>query len=114
MLWARSTIFTGSPMSRTNTSPLPAPMSPARITSCTASGIVMKKRVISGCVTVTGPPRSFWLRKMGPRLRPAALDLAAEDRHPAAGGGEDVAEADRGEARLRVPLSGGLDDPLGH
>ena len=42
MLWARSTIFTGSPMSSTKTSPLPAPMSPARITSCTASGIVMK------------------------------------------------------------------------
>ena len=25
----------------------------------------MKKRVISGCVTVTGPPRSIWRRKIG-------------------------------------------------
>ena len=34
-------------------------------TSCTASGIVMKKRVISGCVTVTGPPRAICRRKIG-------------------------------------------------
>ena len=42
MLLARSMIFTGSPISSTNTSPTPAPRSPARITSWTASGIVMK------------------------------------------------------------------------
>ncbi len=40
--------------------------------------------------------------RVGDGDRAAALDLAAEDRHDAAGGGEDVAEADRGEARLRV------------
>ena len=32
---------TGSPMSSTNTSP-PSPSEPARMMSCTASGIVMK------------------------------------------------------------------------
>jgi hypothetical protein len=41
MLPARSTIFTGSPISRTNTSP-PVESSPERMISCTASGIVMK------------------------------------------------------------------------
>ena len=35
------------------------------MTSCTASGIVMKKRVISGSVTVTGPPAAIWRRKIG-------------------------------------------------
>ena len=38
---ARSTIFTGSPMSRMNTSP-PLPIVPACSTSCEASGMVMK------------------------------------------------------------------------
>ena len=58
MLRARSMIFTCSPISRTNVSP-PRAMFAARITSCTASGIVMKKRSMSGWVTVTGPPRSI-------------------------------------------------------
>ena len=35
------------------------------MTSWTASGIVMKKRVMSGSVTVTGPPASIWRRKIG-------------------------------------------------
>ena len=61
---ARSVIFTGSPMSSTYTWPRP-PIAPAWTMSCTASGIVMKKRVISGCVTVTGPPRAICLRKIG-------------------------------------------------
>ena len=51
-------------MSSTNTWPRP-PIAPACTTSDTASGIVMKYRVISGCVTVTGPPFSIWLRKVG-------------------------------------------------
>ena len=38
---ARSTIWTGSPISSTNTSP-PSPSEPARMISWTASGIVMK------------------------------------------------------------------------
>ena len=42
MFRARSTIFTGSPISSTKTSPDPPPRSPAWITSWTASGIVMK------------------------------------------------------------------------
>ena len=51
-------------MSSTKISPRP-PIAPAWTTSETASGIVMKYRVISGCVTVTGPPRSIWRRKIG-------------------------------------------------
>ena len=35
------------------------------MTSWTASGIVMKNRVISGSVTVTGPPAAIWRRKIG-------------------------------------------------
>jgi hypothetical protein len=41
MFSASSTIFTGSPMSRTYTSPRP-PIAPAWTTSDAASGIVMK------------------------------------------------------------------------
>ena len=41
MLRARSMIFTGSPISSTNTSP-PVDSSPERMISWTASGIVMK------------------------------------------------------------------------
>ena len=41
------------------------PASPARMMSCTASGIVMKKRVMRSSVTVTGPPRAIWRRKIG-------------------------------------------------
>ncbi len=64
MFRASSTIETGSPMSSTNTCP-ERPIEPAWTTSETASGIVMKKRVISGWVTPTGPPRSIWRRKIG-------------------------------------------------
>ena len=52
---ARSMIDTGLPMSRRNTLPSSA-IAPAWSTRLTASGIVMKYRVISGSVTVTGPP----------------------------------------------------------
>ncbi len=41
MARARSSIFTGSPMSSTNTSP-PEAMAPAWMTSAAASGIDMK------------------------------------------------------------------------
>ena len=71
MFRARSRIRIGSPMSRTRIRPRP-PIAPAWITSATASGIVMKKRVISASVTVTGPPRSIWRRKSGITL-PAEL-----------------------------------------
>ena len=59
--------------------------------SCTASGIVMKKRVISGCVTVTGPPRAIWRRKIG---------ITEPGR------AEDVAEAHGDEPRRRRPPGG--------
>ena len=48
-------IYTGSPISSTNTSPLDA-SAPACNTSRTASGIVIKYRLIFLSVTVTGPP----------------------------------------------------------
>jgi len=61
MSLASSTILTGSPMSSTKISP-PSPIKPACNTNCAASGIDMKNRVISGWVTVIGPPASicFW------------------------------------------------------
>ena len=50
---------------------------------------------------------------MRDRHRPAALDLPAEDRDHAAGRAEDVAEADRDEARRDVLARAvRLDDPL--
>jgi len=58
---ARSTIFTGAPMSSTNISP-PFPMAPACKTSWEASGMVMKYRTMSGWVTVTGPPWAIFAR----------------------------------------------------
>ena len=97
MFCARSTIRTGSPMSRTKISPWP-PIPPAWTTSATASGVVMKYRVMSGC---------------GDRDGAALLDLPAEDGDDAAGRPEDVAEADRDEARRHVGIVAvGLDDPL--
>ena len=39
-------------------------MAPAWMTSCTASSTVMKNRVTSSSVTVTGPPRSTWAWKV--------------------------------------------------
>ena len=55
---------TGAPMSSTKISP-PEPIAAASSTNCAASGMVMKKRRISGCVTVTGPPAAIWLWKRG-------------------------------------------------
>ncbi len=63
-LRARSTIFTGSPMSRTKISP-PFAYAPACSTRETASGMVMKYLMMSGCVTVTGPPASICFWKSG-------------------------------------------------
>jgi len=60
---ARSTIFTGSPMSRMKISP---PAHRARLHHELARlGIVMKYRRISGCVTRTGPPFAICWRKIG-------------------------------------------------
>jgi hypothetical protein len=61
---ARSTIFTGLPMSSTKISP-PSARDAACITSWHASGIVMKYRFMSGCVTVTGPPSSICFLNVG-------------------------------------------------
>ncbi len=93
---ARSTTFTGSPMSSTKTSP-PSPITAAWSTSCTASGMVMKYRTMSGCVTVTGPPFWIWRRKVGMTLPAAA---------------QHVSEADRDEA-TRAPRTDLLHDALG-
>ncbi len=62
---ASSMIRIGSPISSTNTSPLPSLSDPARMISWTASGTVMKYRVMRGSVTVTGPPAAIWRRKIG-------------------------------------------------
>ena len=51
-------------MSSTNTSP-PWHMEPACKTSWAASGIVMKYRMMSRWVTVTGPPRRICSRNTG-------------------------------------------------
>ena len=67
MLRARSRIRTGSPISSTKISD-PLPMTEACRTNCTASGMVMKYRRISGCVIVTGPPRAICCLKMGTTL----------------------------------------------
>src|SRR3954468_14301890 len=61
---ASCSIDTGSPISSTNTSP-PPPRDAARMTSWTASGIVMNYRVMRSSVTVTGPPSAIWRRKIG-------------------------------------------------
>ena len=44
---------------------VPVDIVAASITRRQASGIVMKKRVMSGCVTVTGPPLAICSRKRG-------------------------------------------------
>ena len=61
---AKSSILTGSPISRTKTSP-PFAIEPACITSCAASGMVIKKRVMSGSVSVIGPPSSICFLNLG-------------------------------------------------
>ena len=83
---ARSTIRTGVPMSSTYTAPF-TPSAPAWITRLAASGIVMKYRVMSGWVSVTGPPRT---------------DLLLEDRHHAAAAPQHVAETHRDERLIRA------------
>ena len=65
--WARSIDATGSPMSSTNRSPLRPSAAASRI-SRAASGMVMKKRVMSGCVIVSGPPFSSCSWKIGTTL----------------------------------------------
>ena len=104
MLRARSRMRTGSPMSSTKMSP-PSAMPVASITSCTASGIVMKKRVMSGCVTVTGPPRSICCWKMGstePELPSTLPKRTAANR-----------VAERGAVRLARPARpGALEPPI--
>ena len=62
----------------------PAPPSPRlRSTSSTASRTVMKKRVTSGWVTVSGPPAASW---------------RGEQRHHRAGRAQHIAEPHRDEA----------------
>ena len=99
MLWARSTIFTGSPISSTKTSP--------RAGAEVAGPDHQLDRLRDGH-EVAGHLR------VGDGDRPAALDLAAEDRHDAARRAEHVAEADADEAGPGVRCAGRLDDPLGH
>ena len=91
---------TGSPMSSTNISPALA-MLAASMTSPTASSTVMKKRVTSGWVTVTGSPFSICsdsTDRNEPRL-PSTLPKRTE-----------ASGCCRGLARLHDHLG----QPLGH
>src|SRR5712691_2595375 len=72
IIWrARSTILTGWPISRTKILPRESPSSASGVaaeassTSSTASRTVMKNRLASGCVTVSGPPAASWRAKSG-------------------------------------------------
>ena len=71
---------------------------PAWITSRTASGMVMKKRVMRSSVTVIGPPAAI---------------CSLEERHHAAARAEHVAEAHGHEPRVGGLARHGLDDALG-
>ena len=82
---ARSTILTGSPMSSTKTSPRP-PIAPAWTTS---DDRLRDRHEVARHLRVRDGHR------------PAALDLAAEDRDHAARRAEHVAEAHGDEARRR-------------
>ena len=67
---ARSSIFTGSPISKTNMLPFwfftaSSGIAAACRTKDVASFTVMKKRVISGCVIVIGPPAAICLSNSG-------------------------------------------------
>ena len=62
---ANSRMGTGRPISSIAIPPLILGRSEAWRISCTASGIVMKKRLTSSCVTVRGSPASIWLLKSG-------------------------------------------------
>ncbi len=74
-------------------------------TSEAASGMVMKYRVISGWVTVTGPPRSIWRRKIGITEPGRAEDVAEADRDEA--GRDVVADARTTRRSIRRPPSTG-------
>src|SRR5205823_4720400 len=52
--------------------------------------------------------------RMGDGYGATLLDLTAEDRYHAPGRGEHVPEPNGHEARARVALARGLDDPLRH
>ena len=64
ILLARVSIFTDSPMSNTKIW-LPVDIVAASITRRHASGMVMKNLVISGWVTVTGPPLAICSLNLG-------------------------------------------------
>ena len=64
MRFARSAMRTGLPMSKTKIYP-PLPIVPASNTSLQASGMSMKKRMMSGWVTVIGPPIAICFLKIG-------------------------------------------------
>src|SRR3954466_12222910 len=105
MLCARSTIFTGSPLSSTKTSPHPEPEDLAARPAEIAGADHQLDRLRDGH-EVAGHLR------IGDGHPPATLDLAAEDRHDAPRGGQHVAETDRDEPGLRMLSPGRLRDPL--
>ena len=79
-------MLTASPMSSMKISPPPARVD-ACSTSCTDSRTLMKKRVMRGSVTVTGPPSEICRANVGmtlPRL-PSTLPKRTEHQREPAG-----------------------------
>lgn len=64
------------------------------MTSWDASDIVMKYRVMSLCVTVTGPPLSIWALNRG--IANARLGVAARGAEGILAGADAGAQADPG------------------
>src|SRR4051794_29117663 len=121
---ARSAMRTGAPMSRTSTSP-PLRMAPAWMISWTASEMVMKYRVTSGCRHRSPPAASTvhpW-RRESPALRqsPRWSVLRGMSEHgdglgevarlvgiPAQDHGDAAGQVLEGEHRLQRPPRGRL------
>ena len=96
---------TGSPMSSTKISP-PLPMAPVWMTSRTASGMVMKKRVMRSSVTVTGPPAAICRLKSGTTLplEPSTLPKRTDMSRVSAASRAMVSTM-RSESALESPMT---------
>ena len=108
---ASSMIRTGSPMSSTNTS---APPRRDRRADLPRRGRRRERAGADDQLDGLGDRHEVARHALvGDRHRAAALDLAAEDRHDAAGGAEHVAEAHGRVARLREARGGRVERELG-
>ena len=112
---ARSTILTGSPMSSTKILPRASASSAAgdgaeaSSTSSTASRTVMKNRLTSGWVTVSGPPAASWRVNSGTTepVEPSTLpNRTVTNRVPASPRAARLVEIERLAEALGEPLGG--------